>query len=136
MLINNSGASHYSFNSVSTHASMINGKKQHTTEAVSVRNGKGMKTVVKRVGNKTSKSKKELSGEEIRNIMDRKFMPTLFTPCHIAADNQLQMNTFSRNSVSGKGHDHCDSILNSNTKTNKTRKALRKSKKSSKKHSK
>jgi hypothetical protein len=114
MLINNSGASHYSFNSVSTHASMINGKKQHTTEAVSVRNGKGMKTVVKRVGNKTSKSKKELSGEEIRNIMDRKFMPTLFTPCH----------------------DHCDLILNSNTKSNKTRKAPRKSKKSSKKHSK
>lgn len=120
MLINNSGASHYSFNSVSTHASMINGKRQTTTEAVSVRNGKGMKTVVKRQGNKTSKSKKALSTEEIKNIMNRKFMPTLFTPCY----------------------DHCNAILNSNTKSNKTRtrKAtgtlLRKSKKGSKKHSK
>jgi hypothetical protein len=82
MLINNSGASHYSFNSVSTHTSMINGKRQSTTEAVSVRNGKGMKTVVKRVGAKKTRSKKSLSTSEVKNIMDRKFMPDLFTPCH------------------------------------------------------
>ena len=82
MLINNSGASHYSFNSVSTHTSVINGKRQSTTEAVSVRNGNGMKTVMKRKGKKTSKSKHHLTHGEVQNIMDRKFMPSLFTPCH------------------------------------------------------
>ena len=82
MIINNSGASHYAFNSVSTHISVINGKRQQTTEAVSVRNGKGMKSVVKRVGAKKTRSKKQLSQTEIKNIMGRKFMPTLFTPCH------------------------------------------------------
>ena len=91
MLINNSGASHYSFNSVSTHTSVINGKRQSTTEAVSVRNGNGMKTVVKRRGNKSSKSKHRLTQTEVQNVMDRKFMPTLFTPCHEDCDRKLQV---------------------------------------------
>lgn len=104
MLINNSGASHYSFNSVSTHTSVINGKRQSTTEAVSVRNGNGMKTVVKRRGTKTSKSKRRLTPEELQNIMDRKFMPSLFTPCH----------------------EDCERILNSPKKMRSTRKRVKK----------
>ena len=104
MLINNSGASHYSFNSTQSHFSMINGKRQMTTEAVSIRNGKGMKTVVKRVGNKQTRSKKALSGDEIKNIMDRKFMPDLFVPCH----------------------DHCNSQLNNTRKVRKVKKGVKK----------
>jgi hypothetical protein len=90
MLINNSGASHYSFNSVSTHTSMLNGKRKSTTEAVSIRNGNGMKTVVKRVGSKKTRSKKPLSVSEVENIMGRKFMPELFVPCHTDCDNKLR----------------------------------------------
>lgn len=86
MLIDNAGASHYSFNSVQTHTSVINGKNKTTTEAVSIRNGKGMKTVIKRVGGKTKKSKKALDTQEIKNIMNRKFMPNLFVPCHEDCD--------------------------------------------------
>ena len=126
MLINNSGASHYSFNSVSTHTSVINGKRQSTTEAVSVRNGNGMKTVVKRRGNKSSKSKYRLTQTEVQNVMGRKFMPTLFTPCHIAAENQLRMKTLSRNRVSGKGHMDCERALNSPKKMRSTRKRVKK----------
>jgi hypothetical protein len=106
MLINNSGASHYSFNSVQTHVSVINGKRQSTTEAVSVRNGKGMKTVVKRYGSKKTRSKKALSSSEIQNIKDRKFMPEFFVPCY----------------------EDCDRLLNKR----KTRKSMKRVKKGSK----
>lgn len=92
MLINNAGASHYSFNSTQSHMSVINGKRRMTTEAVSIRNGKGMKTVVKRVGNKKTKSNKQLSSDEIQNIMDRKFMPEFFVGCHEDCDRKLLTN--------------------------------------------
>ena len=73
---------HFVFNSTQTHNQLVNGKRSTVTEAVSVRNGKGMKTVVKRVDGKTRSAKRLLTKQEMRNIMKRKFMANLFTPCH------------------------------------------------------
>ncbi len=69
--------------------SVINGKRTETTEAVQIKNGKGVKEVVKRVNGKTRRSKKDLSSEEIQNVMDRKFMPGFFVPCHEGCDEAL-----------------------------------------------
>jgi hypothetical protein len=78
----NQDISHYMFHSTQTHISAVNGKRTSTTEAVSIRNGKGMKTVVKTTNGKTRRAKHSLREDEIRNVMNRKFMPSLFVPCH------------------------------------------------------
>ena len=71
----------FSYNSAQTHYTYMNGKEVETTEAVSVKNGKGTKMVVKKEnGKKTSKTMK-LKPSEIKNIQERKFMPKLFFPC-------------------------------------------------------
>jgi hypothetical protein len=87
MRINNSGASHYAFNSVQTHIAVIDGKKSETTEAVSVRNGKGQKTVKKRVNGKLHSKTIPLTPTEIHNIQYRKFMPEFFHECHDCVEN-------------------------------------------------
>lgn len=86
MRINNSGASHYAFNSVQTHMSVINGRSTETTEAVSVRNGKGNKTVSRRVNGRLMKKTFPLTEKELQNIKDRKFMPEFFEPCYNCID--------------------------------------------------
>jgi hypothetical protein len=86
--INNSGATHYAFNSVQTHMSVINGKKSETTEAVSVRNGRGSKTVSRRVNGKAMKKTIPLTHKEVQNIKDRKFMPEFFIPCYDCINNK------------------------------------------------
>jgi hypothetical protein len=86
MRINNSGASHYSFNSVQSHMSVINGRSTETTEAVSVRNGKGFKTVSRRVNGRMMKKAFPLTQKEVQNIKDRKFMPEFFEPCYNCID--------------------------------------------------
>jgi hypothetical protein len=102
MLINNSGASHYSYNSVQTHTSVIRGKRSETTEAVSVRNGKGSKTVKKRVGKKVFKKQIPLTRSEIMNIKNRKFMPEFFHECHSCVNNSLASKK-TRVQKKGKG---------------------------------
>lgn len=95
MLVNNSGASHYSFQSSQTHIAVVNGKTTETTEAVHIQNGKGEKEVVKRINGKKTRSTKQLSSEEIKNIMDRKFMPALFVPCHKDCNAKQKHSTAS-----------------------------------------
>ena len=92
----------YSFNSITTHIEMKNGKQVEVTEAVTIRNGEGYKTVITRESNegrasnsllrpfskvlkngKKKQSKHPLTQTEIRNIKERKFMPTLFEPCYM-----------------------------------------------------
>ena len=73
---------HFSYNSVQTHVKMVEGKRMETTEATSIRNGKGFKTVKKRIGSRTRTARKRLSPSEIRNIRNKKFMPRLFQDCH------------------------------------------------------
>jgi hypothetical protein len=73
----------YSFNSVHTHIEMIDGKRVEVTEAVTIRNGKGYKTVITRENGKTKQSKHPLTQQEVSNIKERKFMPTLFDQCYM-----------------------------------------------------
>ncbi len=90
MMVNNAGASHYSFHSSQTHLSVINGTKTETTESVHIQNGRGTKVVEKTVNGRPTRSKKALSSKEVKNIMDRKFMPKLFVPCHNGCAKQMR----------------------------------------------
>jgi hypothetical protein len=73
---------HYTFHSVQTHYKQVNGHMEEVTEAVSVKNGKGTKSVRRRVNNTVRVAKRPLSMEELTNIQSRTFMPKLFTDCH------------------------------------------------------
>jgi hypothetical protein len=74
--------SHFSYNSVQTHSTYVDGKLTEVTEATRIKNGKGTKTVTKRKGRKVSKKTLPLTSTEITNIQTRKFMPSLFADCH------------------------------------------------------
>jgi hypothetical protein len=75
-------AEKYSFNSVQTHLNVQGGHVEEVTEAVSVRNGKGTKSVRIRRNNKVKTAKHKLSPLELKNIQSKTFMPKLFEPCH------------------------------------------------------
>lgn len=72
----------FTFNSVQTHIRALPNGREEVTEAVSIRNGKGTKTVRTRKNKQLKVSKKKLSPKEIKNIKNRKFMPALFEECH------------------------------------------------------
>jgi len=52
------------------------------TERVHIRNGEGFKQVSVRNGNKTRKSRKQLTKKEMRHILNQRLVPNLFLPCH------------------------------------------------------
>jgi hypothetical protein len=72
----------YSFNSVQTHLNVRDGHMEEVTESVSVRNGKGTKSVRIRRNNQVKTAKHKLSPVELKNIQKKTFMPNLFKPCH------------------------------------------------------
>ena len=72
----------YTFNSVQTHLNVRDGHLEEVTESVSVRNGKGTKSVRIRQNNKVKTAKHTLSPTELKNIRNKTFMPNLFQPCH------------------------------------------------------
>ncbi len=72
----------YTFNSVQTHLNMKDGHVEEVTEAVSVRNGKGTKSVRIRRNNTVKVAKHPLTPTELKNIQTKTFMPNLFQPCH------------------------------------------------------
>jgi hypothetical protein len=80
--------SHFSYNSVQTHSTYVDGHRTEVTEATKIKNGKGMKTVTKRNGRKVTKKTLPLKPFEIKNIQTRKFMPSLFADCHNGCDSQ------------------------------------------------
>jgi hypothetical protein len=49
---------------------------------VSVRNGKGTKSVRIRRNNQVKTAKHKLTPTELKNIQNKNFMPNLFKPCH------------------------------------------------------
>ena len=75
---------HFSFNSVQSHIDNRPGHRTEITEAVSIKNGKGKKTVRVRKNNKVAEKAIQLKKSEIKNIMNKKFIPNLFTPNHKA----------------------------------------------------
>ena len=72
----------YSFTRVQTHLNVKNGHVEEVTESVSVRNGKGTKSVRIRRNNQVKTAKHKLSPVELKNIQSKNFMPNLFKPCH------------------------------------------------------
>lgn len=74
----------YSFNSVQTHLNVDpkGGHVEEVTESVSVRNGKGTKSVRIRRNNQVKTAKHKLSPTELKNIQNKTFMPNLFQSCH------------------------------------------------------
>jgi hypothetical protein len=89
--------SHFSYNSVQTHSTMVDGHTTEVTESTRIKNGKGVKTVryfvkpkyrssmKKRNGAKVISKTLPLTSTEIKNIQTRKFMPSLFAECHASA---------------------------------------------------
>ncbi len=73
---------HFSSNFVQTYTLHHDGHHREVTESISIRNGKGHKTVVYRNNGIVKKTVHKLTHDELENIMNRKFMPELFTPCH------------------------------------------------------
>lgn len=80
----------YTFNSVQTHLNVRDGHLEEVTESVSVRNGKGTKSVRIRRNNKVKTAKHKLSSKELKNIKGKNFMPNLFTPCHTDCNKPLR----------------------------------------------
>lgn len=64
-------------NSVQSHINNRPGHRTEVTEAVSIRNGKGKKTIRVRKNNKVTEKAIKLKQGEIKNIMGKKFMPSL-----------------------------------------------------------
>ena len=69
----------------------MDGEEVETTEAVSIKNGKGTKTVTKRHNGKTSSKTMKLKPKEIKNIQEKKFMPKLFVPCMNHCNKTLRL---------------------------------------------
>ena len=74
--------SHWSYSSMQTHSTFVNGHEESTTEATIVKNGKGHKLVSKTVNGKTQTKKLPLTRKEMENVKDRKFMPGFFQTCY------------------------------------------------------
>lgn len=72
----------YSFNSVQTHLNVRDGHLEEVTESVSIRNGKGTKSVRIRRNNQVKTAKHKLNSKELKNIQNKTFMPNLFQSCH------------------------------------------------------
>lgn len=70
------------FNSYEEHVQMIDGKKQAKIMEVKVKNGKGVKKVTMKHGDREATHEEKLGPEEIQNIMERKFVPGLFNACN------------------------------------------------------
>ncbi len=87
---------HFSYNSSQTHFTTVNGVRKQVTEEVSIRNGKGMKRVMTRTNGASNAATKKLSKKEVKNILNRKFMPSLFAPCHAAAAAAAPPNAAKR----------------------------------------
>lgn len=88
----------FAFNSVQTHIKATPDGQEEVTEAVSIRNGKGTKTVRTRKNSTVKVSKKKLSAKEIKNIKARKFMPKLFVPCHNDCGSSARLTAKKRKS--------------------------------------
>ena len=73
---------HFSSNFVQTYSVVHDGRHREVTESISIRNGKGHKTVIYRNNGNVKKTTHKLTHDELTNIMNKKFMPELFTPCH------------------------------------------------------
>ncbi len=82
--------SHFSYNSVQTHSTMVDGHMTEVTESTRIKNGKGIKTVKKRNGRKVMSKTLPLTSTEIKNIQTRKFMPSLFAECHKGCKTQTR----------------------------------------------
>ena len=86
----------YTFHSSQTRMTVKNGKKFITTEGVSIKNGRGMKVIVRSQNGKKTRSKKVLTEHEIQNIMHRKFIPGFFVPCYEDCKKQLESRKTTR----------------------------------------
>lgn len=71
----------YEFKSEQVHMTKTAGKNVVKRNSVIIKNGKGVKSVVVRDGKKVRKATRRLTGQEIKNIRAKKFMPKLFHSC-------------------------------------------------------
>lgn len=116
------------FHSSSTHIEVVNGHRVQVTEKITLRDGKGKKTVIssengvkkvqtlplnpsaskmRRCRRSIRKCSIDLTQDQIKNIKDRKFMPDLFDDCYSSLGDCLtnsQRNTrrLSKTSKSAK----------------------------------
>jgi hypothetical protein len=115
----------FAYNSIQTHSEYVDGKKTEVTEAITIRNGKGTKTVKKCKGNKVSKKTIPLTNNEIKNVQTRKFIPSLFDKCHDHCDLQIGWDNAHKNLYRDTKHNPLFHI-------SKTRKVKRRTKKHTK----
>ncbi len=73
----------FQYNSIQEHVEDINGIKRMKVMEVKIRNGRGYKrvTLKNNSGKKITSDKKLLNRKEIANILQKRFIPGLFTPC-------------------------------------------------------
>jgi hypothetical protein len=63
------------------------GKLRTKTRRVSIKNGKGYKEMVLRLGGKTRRARKPLTKKEIHNIRFSRVIPGLFRSCKTCIEN-------------------------------------------------
>lgn len=68
----------FEYHSEQTHTAINNGTKTTKKNTVTVKNGKGTKTVTVKENGRTRKSMKPLTPKEIRSIQKSQFIPGLF----------------------------------------------------------
>ncbi len=73
----------FQYNSIQEHVEDVNGIKRMKVMEVKIRNGRGYKrvTLKNNSGKKITSDKKLLNRKEIANILQKRFIPGLFTPC-------------------------------------------------------
>ncbi len=73
----------FQYNSIQEHVEDVNGIKRMKVMEIKIRNGRGYKrvTLKNNSGKKITSDKKLLNRKEIANILQKKFIPGLFTPC-------------------------------------------------------
>jgi hypothetical protein len=91
------------FESTTVHYTTKNGKTTGTKEHVVVKDGKGTKTVEEIEDHNNSVESERLTQKEIKHIMNRRFVPKLFSNLHLLnQSNLVRMNTNNNNGKNNK----------------------------------
>lgn len=84
--------SHLDYHSFQSHGETINGELRVKEKEVNIKNGQGTKVVRFRGprGGKMAEVKKNLTQNEVKNILSHNFIPNLFEPCLNGCERQLR----------------------------------------------
>ena len=124
------------FESTTVHYETKNGKTTGTKEHVVVNDNKGTKTVEDIENKNNSVESESLSKNEIKHIMNRVFVPNLFSSLHVLNQSNLFRMNNNNNNNNNNNKNNNNNNNNNNNKNNRRNTTRRRSasKKRTRKH--